>query len=469
MRNTKYDSLTHKLVEFKTETDHFKGFLLKNERGDYYVKPIDVYSGSAKEAREFPITDSQEEFVNFCESPKLMRVSMKSWHYKLMKWVLGSNAPTPKSMQNGCPYFWLLIFCLIATPFILAGQGMLKFFMGFPYLFFLGVEAAANMYLRYVPEETALEINDRNWYSDYQKAPILTKMHFKHSNKAFMPTFMKIRYGIDSVKDPAAYAAKIKELEAYRFDLIQKRQMAAETASFEQRQKKALRDEQEHQRWLKEQERKRKSEAFWAPFNKRMESIGDGIVKVMSFDYKNNTIIKRTKQVIGFLISVAVLIAAGFAVSAISMILMLIFDGLVWFFSNLYMESAVVLACLAVLAAIIGIGYLIFNWIQTAIQNYKYGRKSWYVKAFMYSIAYPIKYTILGIYRFFYYSVFVPLKFLFYTVIFRMLLVNIAKFLFGLILAFGGIVIGSAGIFGEYFGASKKDYCPGIEWTDTED
>jgi hypothetical protein len=33
--------------------------------------------------------------------------------------------------------------------------------------------------------------------------------------------------------------------------------------------------------------------------------------------------------------------------------------------------------------------------------------------------------------------------------------------------AFGGIVLGSIGIFGEYFGASKKDYCPGIEWVDT--
>ena len=35
--------------------------------------------------------------------------------------------------------------------------------------------------------------------------------------------------------------------------------------------------------------------------------------------------------------------------------------------------------------------------------------------------------------------------------------------------AFANGIVNSTGIFGEYFGASYSDYCPGIEWKDCEE
>jgi hypothetical protein len=35
--------------------------------------------------------------------------------------------------------------------------------------------------------------------------------------------------------------------------------------------------------------------------------------------------------------------------------------------------------------------------------------------------------------------------------------------------ALGNGLKNSSGVFGEYFNASYSDYCPGIEWVDTEE
>ena len=56
-----------------------------------------------------------------------------------------------------------------------------------------------------------------------------------------------------------------------------------------------------------------------------------------------------------------------------------------------------------------------------------------------------------------------------YTVLFKFILKPIGIFIGKL---FVGIVKGigsSSGIFGEYFGASYSDYCPGIEWCDFDE
>lgn len=129
----KLKNLHHKLVQLNDETDHMKGFLFK-EGDRFFIKPIEVYRGSAVEAGRFYITEKNADSVEFCESPKLMKVSMKSWHYRLMKWVLGSNVPTPKTMQNGCPYFWLLVFSLIVSPFLFILRMFGSFLMGFPFI-----------------------------------------------------------------------------------------------------------------------------------------------------------------------------------------------------------------------------------------------------------------------------------------------------------------------------------------------
>ena len=53
---------------------------------------------------------------------KLVKLSTKSWHYRLMKWFLGDATPTPSNTFNFCRYFWVLMFVLLimlplVTPF----------------------------------------------------------------------------------------------------------------------------------------------------------------------------------------------------------------------------------------------------------------------------------------------------------------------------------------------------------------
>ena len=466
--NEKLNSLINKLVELKTETDHLKGFLFR-EGSDYYVKPIEVYSGNAKEAGKFWLEESHVDSVKFAESPKLMKVSMKSWHYKLMKWILGSNVPTPKTMQNGCPYFWLLIFCLLVAPFKVAFQGLLLFISAFPTLFYYVIEAIAKVWIRFVPEESAYGIEDRAGYRyEYKSAPVIARKYFSHNRVTFIDAYIKIKYGVskENQQEYAKIMALLKE-RAEKAIVAREAERAKRDALYAERKKEQ--DARELVLWNKQQERKRKSKERWAPFNKRMEKIGDGIAAIMEFDYKNSPIIKRTKQFIGFIISALVLAVTVMVVIAVTWVLINVVDGIGWLFVNYskYMLYGVI--GLTALAAVVGLCYLIFNWIQTAIGKLKFGKKSWYIKYGIYPIIYAIKYVILGLYNLIYYVLYVPLKFVFYRVLWQIFLVNIGLFLWGLGKAFGGILIGSMGIFGQYFGASKKDYCPGLQWTDVTD
>ena len=468
MKNDKLQSLLNKLVMLKTDTDHLKGFLFK-KNGEYFIKPIEVYAGSAKEAGKFFLKEEHVEFTNFCESPKLMKVSMKSWHYRLMKYILGSNTPTPQTMQNGCPYFWLLVFCLLVTPFVLLWQVFLAFLLGFPYIFYMVIEFIAEITLYFMPEERVAAVEDHGWPGNYRDVPVIAKAHFKHSGHSFMETFIRVRYGISKTKDPEKYTAKVAELEEKR-----------KLNELEREKTRKLRNEQEFERdrkeaelarirYQKREERRRKSEEFWRPFNEKMEKIGNAISSAMTFDYKKSPIIKRTKQFIGFVVSMIVLAFTVFAVIAISWFLTAIIDGLAFAIANWWLYIIYFLVGLALAAVLIGIGYVIFNWMQSIIQKYKMGKKVWYVDGLLYVTAYPVKYFILGLLYLVYYLIWTPVKFIFYDVIYEYLLVPGGRFVWGLMKAFGGIVLGSIGIFGEYFGASKKDYCPGIEWVDTDE
>lgn len=46
-------------------------------------------------------------------------LSQKSWHFRLQAWMFRE----PPFLDNFCPYFWLTIFCLFATPFFALGLG----------------------------------------------------------------------------------------------------------------------------------------------------------------------------------------------------------------------------------------------------------------------------------------------------------------------------------------------------------
>lgn len=467
MNTSNLKTLTHKLVQINNESDSMKGFLFKD--GDrYFIKPIEVFKGNAQEAGKFYITESNVDDVKFCDSPKLMRVSMKSWHYRLMKYVLRSNVPTPKSMQNGCPYFWLLIFSILVSPFLFLIRGFGSFLLGLPYLFWKLIEGVALLTLKAMPEEKAYSVDDYGYRGNYD-VPILAKAHFIHSQKRFLPVYIRAKYGIRHDKDPEAYNKKVKELIALRDAWEEKQSIKIDERRKKETELYLISQEKKKEKDRKNSIARKKREKFWMPFNKAMDKIMNGLEAAMTFDYKRSPIIKRTKQFIGLLISLIVLAATVVVVLMVGLIIIMLIDGLVFVFATYTTWIFIILGILVALVIVTAIGYLFINWIQSLIDKYKIGKKIWYVQLFLYTFAFPIKYLFLGISGVLFYGIFIPIKWVFYDIIYERILLNLGIFIWGLMRAFGGIVLGSLGIFGEYFGASKKDYCPGLEWVDTED
>lgn len=175
-------------------------------------------------------------------------------------------------------------------------------------------------------------------------------------------------------------------------------------------------------------------------------------------------IVKRTKQFMGALVTLIVLAGTFFAVNYISL-------GLMWL-ADLCIANWEIFAGIGVFAIIVGILYLLYvlitSWGQTIINKYNGGRKIWYVEPFIYVVWYPLKYVAIAFAFLVIKVLWIPIKFIFYTCLWQGLVI-VAKFIWGLIVNLVKGIAGSTGIFGEYFGASYSDYCPGIEWCDFED
>jgi hypothetical protein len=87
----------------------------------------------------------------------------------------------------------------------------------------------------------------------------------------------------------------------------------------------------------------------------------------------------------------------------------------------------------------------------------------------IYLIWYPVKYIAIVLAYGAVYILWVPVKFFFYTFLWNIVIVNVAMFIYKILSSFVKGLANSTGVFGEYFGASYSDYCPGIEWVDTEE
>jgi hypothetical protein len=212
-------------------------------------------------------------------------------------------------------------------------------------------------------------------------------------------------------------------------------------------------------------------------FNKLGESIGE-VLKSIRNKFRTNpanwkNIIKTTKQIVGAFITIFLLGVAYFIVNGLVLGITIAAD---WCISNWIFFAAIGLS-----AIVVGIIYVLYvfitGWLQGVINKYKRGKKVWYAEPLrfigIYIIYYPVKYIIIVIAYGLFYVLWTPIKFIFYTFLFNLILapvgtfigVNIWKGLCG----FSNGLINSTGIFGEYFSSSYTDYCPGLEWVDVEE
>ena len=99
------------------------------------------------------------------EEKTTVMLSTKSWHYKLLKWTLGKNAPTPQTMHNLCPYFWLVIFSILIQPLF---APIKIFFLGFERML-MGLDYLMDRMSAPVAEQWFDSLNDVDVYMLIEK------------------------------------------------------------------------------------------------------------------------------------------------------------------------------------------------------------------------------------------------------------------------------------------------------------
>lgn len=473
MKNEKLELLLNKVVEFnQPEVSYYKGFLYKDGQG-YYIKVVESTIGSFFLNDKIRLKNGDEQYIIQADKPKLMRVSLKSWHYRLMKFVLGDNTPTPKNMQNGCPYFWLLVLSMLALPFVLIIHGVKNILLGFHAVIKWCLKSLVNGWLNSVDDVMAYELYWKgNYDSSAVRMPTTAKLFFKGSDDDFLAYFLLEKYKLKSSVSPEEYKAKKLEMSdkwsAWSKEVQEKRA--------KEDQERYERNRIENERRAKQLARREVSKKAWDArikplkegFANLFASIGNVIQSVinafkLSGDWKE--LIKRTKQVVGAIITLTILGITYFVVNFIAFILIAFVD---WSIANWQVYAA-----LLVFAALIGVGYVLYvivgSWLQNVVNKYQRGKKVWYIEPLIYLVWYPVKYLALLLAYGALYVLWHPMKFIFYTFLWNIVLVNTGVFIWKLIKSFGKGLANSTGVFGEYFGASYSDYCPGIEWVDTEE
>lgn len=466
MKEEKLKLLLNKIVELDrlpsgvlssmmSDAIYCKGFLYKDSNG-YYVSVVEADNHKTLKPKDkVYLVDGDEDRIKVADKPKLMRVSLKSWHYRLVKWVLKDNAPTPKTMQNGCPYFWLLLFSLIATPFILLAKSIWWVLILLPTnVLDWMLEQSVGGWMDNLDEEKVYD-----YYWNDKKRPVTAKIYFNKfkKDKDFLEYFINERYSLELSDD---------EYQNKKYELNKKYQEWKERNAERNRKLEEEREKARIERYEREMERERKDairKAKWEKNMRPLKNFFDGVANFfVAKDWK--TIIKRTKQFVGFLVTVFLLAVTYFVVQYLVLGLTIAVD---WSIANWF-----VFASIGVVAAACGILYVLYifitGWAQNIVNKYKEGRKVWYVEPFVYGLFYPLKYIALGVAYTVYYVLYIPLKFVLYTILWTVLFA-VGKFVWGLLKGLWRGIVGSSGIFGEYFSASYTAYCPGIEWVDDEE
>jgi hypothetical protein len=378
---------------------------------------------------------------------KLVKLSKNSWHYKLIKWFLGDAAPTPSNTFNFCRYFWIFMFCLLIMTPIVGPFKVLYHVIVFILDKTLGalaemMEDGLRDWAKNIDESKAYDI----WWDGYWSN--IPKKYKNCKNKdEVLAIWAKENFNMD-------------------WDDLEDRDKLVEELKKVREERQALKDEAWNRKMEAEklaQQREAARKELLAKINNKLGFIGRGwdrfaswVSKLADFDY--STIITIAKRTFGVIISTIFLVAAYFIVNFLTQGL-LIFGGLIvgsW--KEILIIFGILIAVFIVSVIIYYIVLFIRNWFEEVIDTYKGGDSIWYIQALYWVIVAPLYYLI---YKPLYWIVMVPLNFIFNHIIYQLICMKwIVPFA---IWVWKGI-IGFTGIFGEYFGASYGDYCPGIEW-----
>jgi len=473
-KNEKLNLMVNKIVDYnKPNTVHYNGFLFKDHNG-YYIKVVEIIDNEKKtlylenKNNNIYLQDGDEQYITTTDKPKLMRVSLKSWHYRLIKFILRSNAPTPQTMQNGCPYFWLLLFSILVTPFVLLWKVFVFFLLLIPKTFMWFVEVNTNKWINDVDDIAAYNIYWHGWNS-HKYMPIIPKIFFNKTDKDFFNYYLQKKHKNWDKLSNKKREEKLDNMKKDYYAWCEKESINRQKRLEEKRSKDEKQRRKREEYNEKHEARRLANQAKWdarmKPIHAKFKSIFASISRTFAFKCDWNNLIKITKRVVGGIITLIFLVATYFAVNGIAFVLTTFID---WSIANWEVYVGIVIG--AVLVGIVYFLYvLITNWIQSVINKYRRGKRIWYIETLIYGIYYPLKYIALFLGYCFIYVIWIPIKYIFYKFLWKIILVNIGILLWKFLRALGRGLAKSMGVFGEYLGASYSDYCPGIEWVDTEE
>jgi hypothetical protein len=460
MKSEKLELLLNKVVEYnKLDGDHYKGFLYKNS-GGYYIKVVETISGTQwHDGVKVNLEDGADEFITHAAKPTLMVVDRNSWHYKLLLYILGKKTPTPQTMQNGCPYWWLVVFSLLVCPFVgLYSVG--KFIvMLLPNAFMTLLEKSIDNWVKTLDDVEAYEMSENQWTNrkDVQKLPITAKIFFDNNkDESFFNYFLSKKYGEDVLKDQT----KVNEIHETWAKWREEVKIARQKRDAIEYQKSLEREKAAEIRMEARAAKKAIWDAKMKPYVDAKNKLAASIKEAFRFKGDVKALVKKTKQVVGLFITLVILVATFFVVEYSALALMVVIDVIV----KIWIVFVYIAALLAVAGLIYVIGVFVGGWVQNLVNEYKKGKKIWYVEPFIYLVWYPVKYFFLALGYFALYVLGYPIKFVFYTVLWNAILVKLGKLAWKAMCAIGRGVVSSTGLLGEYIHADYTGLCPGLEW-----
>lgn len=367
------------------------------------------------------------------EEKAAVKLSTRSWHYKLMRFILGSAAPTPQNMHNLCPYFWLLIFSMLVSPIVAPLKLIWKVFVWLLEGLATFVE---NTMIIPACESYEENLSDMDLYQIIDWDMKLKKLYASYHNvdNAFSSERKKSAYKIWEER----YGKKVFESGEISYygnytdefqDWREKMRKEYDSLQEEIRERQAIRREAEM-----------RYEEKMSKFRDGMDAFGDRIVNFFKTMKSWKNIIKWTKRVVGLIVTGTLLVATYFIVNFIG-------RGVLWLIEHWDWETvAIAGGVILVIGIIAGLVLLLRAFVYYVAEH---GMKLWIVKI----IYWPI-----------YILVWWPLKIVFYHFLVQIIAINAWYFIRRGARLVWGSILGFLGIFGEYFGASYTDYCPGIEW-----
>jgi hypothetical protein len=356
-----------------------------------------------------------------------VKLSKKSWHYKLMKFTWGQNTP---NLWSFCPYFWLTIFNFFILPITL----VIRSFQGF--INFLDRKLYLEPYERFVKEksEDPLFIGAIMEY-DYSEKKLPSRSMFKKRDRwSFiedLENMLLTKWDID-YKYSEEYREKQREIyEKYWDYKAKKRQTNAEIES----RKNAEREMKRLEHLAKKRENRQKIEKYFAPFyhfgGKISNFFSSIFSKFSSFFQKPDVykIVKITKQTVSFIVVSAVIIVVGyFLFLGISKIYDFFKVDMSWSWKFFFAGQFFVLRILLFIWAVAGAGTLLIKVLKKPCKMLA----NWISEL----------------------DLEIPLN-----------LKPVAKFLkFVFVAPFVFLFIKPVSFFFMYFRAVKNDHCPAIVW-----